>query len=263
LCDINVIGVLIIIFYSHTISESLRSCDYCRRLYHSIGCHTTPTIPPSNNEEFKCNICVAEGKTRRMACGKCDGCLREDDCMSCTACIAKYERGDKKRSKCVFRKCKFLGKAFTGAADEDQDEGEDIHDTDCFVCQEGGGRSFAIILYYAIPHHIGLTYFHFLFNIVDLICCDGCTKVYHPACHKPKIHDLSALPEEWYCMHCCETKKESMAISKQKNKKYTGTLIADMGHCDLKCTVRFPKIECIVCEEQEGESIRMLCIPSQ
>ena len=136
-----VIGVLT----PSLISESLRSCDYCRRLYHSVGCHT-PTIPLSNNEEFKCNICVAEGKTRRMACGKCDGCLREDDCMSCTACIAKYERGDKKRSKCVFRKCKFLGKAFTGAADEDQDEGEDIHDTDCFVCQEGGGRSFTIIL---------------------------------------------------------------------------------------------------------------------
>ena len=122
-------------------------------------------------------------------------------------------------------------------------------------------------LYYIILCHTSSyrsnVFSYLLCNVVDLICCDGCTKVYHPACHKPKIHDLSALPEEWYCMHCCETKKESMAISKQKNKKYTGTLIADMGHCDLKCTVRFPKIECIVCEEQEGESIRMLCIPSQ
>lgn len=42
---------------------------------------------------------------------------------------------------------------------QQQEEVEDIHDTDCYVCKNGG----------------------------DLICCDGCTKVYHAYCHKPKL----------------------------------------------------------------------------
>lgn len=84
---------------------------------------------------------------------------------------------------------------------------------------------------------------------IDLICCDGCTKVYHAGCHKPKIHDL---PEgEWFCMECQKSKREP----KEKKKKYTGPLVADLGHKDIVCTVRFPRIECIVCEEHEGEAL--------
>lgn len=85
---------------------------------------------------------------------------------------------------------------------------------------------------------------------IDLICCDGCTKVYHAYCHKPK---LDKLPDgDWYCMVCCQTKKAAAKPPKEKKKKYSGQLIADLGHCDMQCTVRFPKMECIVCEEVEG-----------
>ena len=94
-----------------------------------------------------------------------------------------------------------------------------------------------------------LLYYNYLY-IQDLICCDGCTKVYHSACHKPMI---AALPEgDWYCMICCETKKVSN--NNQKKSIYSGPLVANLGHCEVVCKVRFPKIECIVCEEMEGKS---------
>jgi len=54
-------------------------------------------------------------------------------------------------------------------------------------------------------------------------------------------------------MVCCQTKKAAKP-PKEKKKKYSGQLIADLGHCDMKCTVLFPKMECIVCEEVEGVS---------
>lgn len=63
--------------------------------------------------------------------------------------------------------------------------------------------------------------------------------------------EITDLPEgEWFCMHCAPTKK---AQAKEKKQKYSGPLIADIGHCEVKCTVRFPKIECITCEKEEGE----------
>ena len=105
---------------------------------------------------------------------------------------------------------------------EDEEE-EDIHDTDCYICQEGG----------------------------DLICCDGCTKVYHSNCHTPKI---KALPEgEWYCMECPHLRPKKAKKVKEKKQKYTGPLIAALGDRKVTCTVRFPMVECIVCEEFEGE----------
>lgn len=120
---------------THTCGElsELRSCDYCRRLYH-IDCHVPPMSP--NDSEFKCSVCEAEGKSRRVACGKCSGCKREEDCMTCISCVAKYEKGDTKRSKCIFRKCQSWGKATliranTDDTANDDDDEEDYHDADC------------------------------------------------------------------------------------------------------------------------------------
>ena len=51
-------------------------------------------------------------------------------------------------------------------------------------------------------------------------------------------------------MECAPQKK----APKEKKQRYVGPLVADLGHCEVMCTVRFPKIECLVCEEEEGES---------
>ncbi|KAL7541581.1 hypothetical protein ACHAXR_011047 [Thalassiosira sp. AJA248-18] len=230
---------------------ALRCCDYCRKLYHP-DCHDPPISP--NDEEFKCAICEALGKNRRIACGKCDGCMRDIDCGTCVTCM-----NPRSQNKCIFRKCQSWGKAnlirantaedSNNDGEEKEEEEEDHHDVDCYVCKEGG----------------------------DLICCDGCTKVYHSYCHKyvtiiqlsccyisisfqsfislmlpphflrPKIKEL---PEgEWHCMHCAQSKK--VLKVKEKKQRYSGPIIADLGHCEVTCTVRFPKIECIVCEEAE------------
>ena len=64
------------------------------------------------------------------------------------------------------------------------------------------------------------------------------------------LSEITDLPEgEWFCMHCAPTKK----ATKEKIQRYSGPLIADLGHCEVKCTVRFPKIECIACEKEEGK----------
>lgn len=184
--------------------------------------------------------------------------------MTCVACVGKYSVGvctSKKSSKCIFRRCQSWGKAKLIRANTDDDGGEgkeeekeeeeDRHDADCFVCQNGGGRFYSTVFISHVlstqksnkvpPHAIWLR--------KDVICCDGCTKVYHSNCHKPKIWDL---PEgEWYCMHCAQSKKVPKV--KEKKQKYSGPLVADLGHRDITCTVKFPKIECIVCEEKEGE----------
>ncbi|KAL9191156.1 hypothetical protein ACHAXT_000862 [Thalassiosira profunda] len=207
------------------VEGEMRVCDYCRMLYHP-DCHDPPISP--TNDDFKCSECEAAGRSRRVACGKCAGCLREDDCMTCAACVNTYGTG-KTRQKCIFRKCQSWGKttlvrANTGddtnvGEEEGEEEEEDNHDSNCFVCDEGG----------------------------DVICCDGCTKVYHAACHKPKIYDL---PDgDWFCMECAPTKKA--AAPWKKKKKYEGPLVADLGHCEVACTVRFPRIECVYCEEGE------------
>mmetsp|Transcript_34391 Transcript_34391/g.72464 ORF Transcript_34391/g.72464 Transcript_34391/m.72464 type:complete len:1592 (+) Transcript_34391:26-4801(+) len=203
----------------------LRCCDYCRKLYHP-QCHVPPIS--TNDDEFKCSICEAAGKTRRVACGKCDGCVREMDCMTCVACESNYN-GGVYRSKCIFRKCQNWGKAtlIRAKTDEGGDKGEeeeDDHDTECHVCKEGG----------------------------DLICCDSCPKVYHSACHKPKIY---ALPEgEWNCQYCVKPKVPKW---KEKKAKYTGPLVADLGHRQVTCTVQFPKIECVSCEGNEVTGPRL------
>ncbi|KAL3765684.1 hypothetical protein ACHAW5_006364 [Stephanodiscus triporus] len=41
------------------------------------------------------------GKARRVACGKCDGCKRDFDCLTCVACAAGNAR-------CMLRKCQCL-----------------------------------------------------------------------------------------------------------------------------------------------------------
>lgn len=109
-----------------------------------MDCHTPPFS--LNDEEFKCSACEAAGRDRRIACGRCDGCTREDDCMTCITCVAKYERGYKKSSKCIFRKCQSWGKSKLvrfgddTVDNEDDEEEEDNHDINCHVCAEGGGK---------------------------------------------------------------------------------------------------------------------------
>ena len=161
-----------------------------------------------------------------VACGRCDGCNRDSNCQTCVACVTG-------KARCIFRKCQGRGAeadgddddgdADDGAKAEEEEEEEDRHDTECYVCKDGG----------------------------DLICCDGCERAYHSNCHKPKIWDL---PDgEWYCMVCTPMRKalEKEDARVRKLTRYTGHLIADLGHREVHCTVRFPKIECIACEVSE------------
>jgi hypothetical protein len=181
-------------------------------------------------------------RARRVACGRCDGCNRDSDCQTCVACVTG-------KARCIFRKCQGRGAEADGddndddasdaddagdaddggkAEEEEEEEEEDRHDTECYVCKDGG----------------------------DLICCDGCERAYHSNCHKPKIWDL---PDGvWYCMVCKQMRRELEREDARVRKltRYTGHLIADLGHHrEVHCTVRFPKIECIVCEVSEGEKI--------
>jgi hypothetical protein len=181
-------------------------------------------------------------RARRVACGRCDGCNRDSDCQTCVACVTG-------KARCIFRKCQGRGAEANGddndddasdaddagdaddggkAEEEEEEEEEDRHDTECYVCKDGG----------------------------DLICCDGCERAYHSNCHKPKIWDL---PDGvWYCMVCKQMRRELEREDARVRKltRYTGHLIADLGHHrEVHCTVRFPKIECIVCEVSEGEKI--------
>ena len=211
--------------------KELVSCDFCRKQFHA-NCHSPPSS--SNDDAFKCVYCEALGRSRRIACGRCAGCMRESDCMTCVYCVSKYYGSGKQKGKCLFRGCISWGKT-TSEVDSNisnGEGGEDHHDVDCFICQNGG----------------------------DVVCCDGCTKVYHSNCHKPKIYDL---PEgDWFCMECNRSRKGYLEKSENK-RKYTGPLIADIGHCEIKCIVRFPKITCMYCDEVEGEAnMIMLCLLS-
>lgn len=123
----------------------MMSCDYCRKLYHPTTCH--PPLPP-NSKEFRCTECQNNPKrTKRVACGHCSACKRDEDCMTCVVCVQKMEveetgEGSMKRSKCIFRKCQSWG---TGILERDDGEGdddeevEDNHDANCYTCEEGGG----------------------------------------------------------------------------------------------------------------------------
>jgi hypothetical protein len=159
------------------------------------------------------------GKLKK--CGKCDGCMRENNCETCVACVSYPGK-----VKCIFKKCQ----GWTDDANEDgkesdeeeEEEEEDHHDTECNVCQDGG----------------------------DLICCDSCHRSYHSDCHKPKIWDVPKKGDQWICMVC---RKEQKALQFYK-PKYGCPLIADLGGGkEVKCNVQFPKLECIVCEEVEGK----------
>ncbi|KAL7500795.1 hypothetical protein ACHAWT_009748 [Skeletonema menzelii] len=203
----------------------LYMCDYCRRLYHST-CDTNLHCA-SSEDDFKCIICEKEGKNRRVPCGRCKGCKRELDCETCVFCRRKMAADEEAsvRQKCIFRKCRnwgmrtvIIGEDGGGVdGEEDEEDIDDGHDAECNVCHTGG----------------------------DLICCDGCPFVFHSDCHKPKINTL---PDgEWFCMHC--SKKPN--VPKEKKSKYLGPLLADLGDREVTCMVKFPKLECIVCEGTE------------
>lgn len=204
----------------------LHMCDFCRKLYHST-CDSNLNNEDAASDDFKCTICEKEGKNRRVPCGRCEGCTREWDCETCVFCRRKMAADEEAsvRQKCIFRKCRNWGMRATVSlgvdGDEDGDDGrndeesDDGHDAECNVCHVGG----------------------------DLICCDGCPRVFHSDCHKPKIHTL---PDgEWFCMHCNAKKPKA---PKEKKSKYFGPLLADLGEREVSCVVHFPTLECLVCE---------------
>lgn len=116
----------------------LVSCDFCRKHFHAV-CHTPPISP--NNGEFKCHYCETSGKFRRHPCGKCAGCVRDTDCMTCVHCVNNYQGLTAKPKKCLFRKCQSWGKKTdTEGSHIGSDEEEDRHDADCFICKNGGGE---------------------------------------------------------------------------------------------------------------------------
>lgn len=204
----------------------LHMCDFCKRLYHSTCDSNLNNEDANPDDDFKCTICEKEGKNRRVPCGRCEGCKREWDCETCVYCRRKMEADEEAsvRQKCIFKKCRNWGMRATvvigedGGVEEDEDEEiDDGHDAECNVCHTGG----------------------------DLICCDGCPKVFHSDCHKPKI--ISLPDGEWFCMHC--TKKPK--APKENRSKYQGPLLADLGEREVTCVVQFPKLECIVCEGTE------------
>jgi hypothetical protein len=60
-------------------------------------------------------------------------------------------------------------------------EGE--HDDDCYICYDGG----------------------------ELVCCDYCSKAFHPQCHIPP---LTAIPgDDWACCECKATRELLILIS--------------------------------------------------
>jgi hypothetical protein len=204
-------------------SELLIEVGLKRKRRGSSGLRPPHASSSSSHDGGKAAMSSAGRKPR---CGKCEGCTRDVDCLSCVACVTG-------KARCIFRKCQWGGKANDGRADDDDaadvdgggGEEVDHHDTECYVCQDGG----------------------------DLICCDGCEKAYHSYCHRPKIWEL---PDgEWYCMICTNARRAlEREDAKTKQPKYSGPLIADLGHGEVNCKIRFPKIECVVCEESEGET---------
>lgn len=226
----------------------LISCDYCRALYHP-KCH--PEITSSDVEGFRCHECEKVGKKRRVACGFCDGCKREDDCGTCVVCVVK-QSGSKTKHKCIFKKCQSWGKDVM-KEEEDNDgegEGDDHHDSVCDKCKEGGGKL------YSGRRKIRTTSAWYsclqIFNIfaticLDLICCDNCPKVFHSNCHRPKIYNL---PDgRWTCMYC--TVKPTIIML----PKYSRPLIADTGNKEMTVTVKWPVVVCKVCSDTESKRI--------
>jgi hypothetical protein len=62
-------------------------------------------------------------------------------------------------------------------SDDDSDESDDDHNEHCEVCSRGG----------------------------ELLCCDTCSLVFHPACVRPVLPDDGSFPAEsdaWSCAHC-------------------------------------------------------------
>ena len=117
--------------------SELMCCDYCRTLYHST-CH--PEITSTSVEGFRCTRCEVAGRKRRVACGLCVGCKRENDCETCVICV-NNSLGAMTKTKCIFRRCQSWGK---GVLEKDEgseeEEAGDQHDSTCDKCNEGGGE---------------------------------------------------------------------------------------------------------------------------
>lgn len=116
----------------------LMCCDYCRTVYHP-KCHPEQSST-SEVEGFRCQECEASNRTRRVACGKCIACKRENDCETCVICVNNIMNDGKSRSKCIFRRCQGWGKNVYKEEESDEDEGSDHHDSSCHTCGDGGGK---------------------------------------------------------------------------------------------------------------------------
>ena len=69
------------------ISQSdLLCCDYCEKGYH-LQCHIPPIVDIPTGY-WKCQECAAVEYNRKMKCGECEACVR-DDCGKCNMCLDK------------------------------------------------------------------------------------------------------------------------------------------------------------------------------
>lgn len=221
--------------------SELMCCDYCRTLYHPT-CH--PSTPSTDVEGFRCTQCEESGKKRRVACGFCDGCKRENDCETCVICVNNVN--NKYRSKCIFRMCQGWGRRILEKdQEEEEDDASDHHESTCHFCQDGGGESLNLRAQTVFT----CAYISFC-CFSDVICCDNCTKVFHSNCHKPKIYSL---PEgRWTCMFC--TVKPVREKKTAYKPKYGELLIADMGDKEMTVKVNWPVLSCNVCAVKDSKS---------
>eukprot|EP00956_Cyclotella_meneghiniana_P012729 scaffold18119_cov70-Cyclotella_meneghiniana.AAC.3 len=262
--------------HAFTMIIELISCDYCRALYHP-KCH--PEITSSDVEGFRCQECEKVGKKRRVACGFCDGCKREDDCGTCVVCVVK-QSGSKTKHKCIFRKCQSWGKDVMKEEDGNDGEGEsdDHHDSVCDKCKEGGDgrwtcmyctvkpvKSTAIVLpKYSRPliADTGDKEMTVTVRWPVLVCkvcsdtenwmiCRACGDSYHLKCFDPT---LDHKPKNvWRCPPCKENKKaikeikiNEKAFAKPKNEK-----LFEGVHDD----------DCYICYNGGGELFKLCHIP--
>ncbi len=65
-------------------------CDYCEKSFH-LNCHI-PALSDIPRGNWKCCECAAVEYKRKMKCGECEACLRED-CGKCLHCKDKPKFG--------------------------------------------------------------------------------------------------------------------------------------------------------------------------
>jgi len=86
---------------------------------------------------------------------------------------------------------------------DEADEGNDKNQDECAICDDGG----------------------------DLICCDGCEKVYHAECLLEKYSiDAEKLPDMWHCPSCNSKEEDkTQRVAQTKNNQSTAQTAAKLS----------------------------------